>query len=100
VIASGTESNFVVMPSACTVSALNVGANNYFLSAADTTTILVYKNSVATSMTCSVTTDGNSSSCSDTTHTFTVNGGDTLSFAVHETNILPAVKLTSSLLCQ
>ena len=99
-IASSTEGNFVVVPAGCTVSALNVGANNYYSAGSDTSTITVYKNSAATSMTCSVTTDGAGSSCSDTTHTFTVAGGDILSFAYRETNINPYVKLSTTLICQ
>jgi hypothetical protein len=89
-----------VAPSACTVTALNLGANNYFTTNADTSTVVVYKNAVATSMSCSVTTNGTGSSCSDTTHTFAVAGGDTLSLAYSETNIVPFVKLTSMLICQ
>ncbi len=50
--------NFVAVPAACTVLALNVGVNNYFSAAPNTSTVKVYKNSVATSMTCNVTTDG------------------------------------------
>jgi hypothetical protein len=99
-IASSTEGNFLVVPAACSVSALNVGANNYYSAGSDTSTITVYKNSAATSMTCSVTTDGAGSSCSDTTHTFTVAGGDILSLAYHETNINPYVKLSTTLICQ
>ena len=99
-IASSTEGNFAVVPAACTVSALNVGANNYYSAGSDTSTITVYKNSAATSMSCSVTTDGAGSSCSDTTHTFTVAGGDILSFAYRETNINPYVKLSTMLICQ
>jgi hypothetical protein len=100
VVASGTESNFVVMPSACTVTALNLGANNYFTTSADTSTVVVYKNSLPTLMTCSVVTNGNGASCSDTTHTFAVNGGDTLSLAYSESDTTPFVKLTSTLICQ
>jgi hypothetical protein len=43
------------MPVACTMSALNVGINNYNAPASDTTTITIYKNLAATSMTCSGT---------------------------------------------
>jgi len=88
------------MPSACTVTALNLGANNYFTTSADTSTVVVYKNSLPTLMTCSVVTNGNGASCSDTTHTFTANGGDTLSLAYSESDTAPFVKLTSMLICQ
>jgi hypothetical protein len=99
-IASSTEANFVVAPANCTVIALNLGANNYYSPGSDTSTVTVYKNSVATSMTCSVTVDGNGSSCADTTHTFAVNGGDTLSLAYSQTNGTPFVQFTSTLICQ
>jgi hypothetical protein len=65
-IASAAESNFTAMPVACTMSALNVGINNYNAPASDTTTITMYKNQVATAMTCSGTTNGNRSGCRDT----------------------------------
>jgi len=99
-VASATEANFAVFPSPCTVTALNLGANNYYSTSANTSTVVVYKNSVATSMTCSVTTDGNGASCSDNTHTFSVKGGDTLSLAFSESSILPYVKLSTMLICQ
>jgi hypothetical protein len=89
-----------VVPAACTVVALNLGANNFFAPGEDITTVAVYKNSAATSMTCSVTTNNGGASCSDTTHTFAVQGGDTLSLAFSETNINPFVRLTSTLICQ
>jgi hypothetical protein len=82
------------------MTALNVGANNYYTTSADTSTVVVYKNSAATSMTCSVSTNGDGASCSDTTHTFTVRGGDTISLAFSESSILPFVKLSSMLICQ
>jgi hypothetical protein len=100
VIASATESNFSAMPVACTMSALNVGVNNYNTSASDTTTITVYLNQVATTMTCSVTTNGNHSSCRDTTHTFSVAGGDSISLAFIENNATPFNKITVGLVCQ
>jgi hypothetical protein len=99
-IASATQSNFVAMPTACTMSALNVGVNNYNAATPDSTTITVYKNLVATSMTCSVSTNGNGSSCRDTTHTFVVVGGDTISVAFSETNINPFNMVTVQLVCQ
>jgi hypothetical protein len=88
------------MPVACTMSALNVGINNYNASFADTTTITIYKNQVATAMTCSGTTNGNSSGCRDTTHVFSVAAGDSISIAFIETNAAPFNKVTVSLVCQ
>jgi len=100
VIASTAVSNFSVMPVACTMSALNVGINNYNTPASDTTTITVYKNQVATAMTCSGTTNGNGLGCRDTTHLFAVAAGDSISIAFVETNITPYNKITVSLVCQ
>jgi len=100
VVASATEANFAVIPSPCTVTALNLGANNYYTTAANTSTVVVYKNAAATSMTCSVTTNGDGASCSDTTHTFSVKGGDMVSLGFSESSILPYVKLSSMLICQ
>ena len=95
------QANFVVATSACTVSALNVGAANFTApTGVDTITLTVYKNSTATSMTCSTTVNNNGSSCSDQTHTFTVAGGDILSLGYSETNVNPNVKVTTTLICQ
>ena len=99
-IASSTEANFAVAPTSCTVVALNLGANNYYAAGLDTVTVQVYKNSQPTAMQCSVTTNNNGSSCQDAADTFTVQGGDTLSLAFHETNINPYVRLTTTLICQ
>ncbi|MEO6911258.1 MAG: hypothetical protein ABI158_10065 [Edaphobacter sp.] len=95
-------SNFVAMPVACTISALNVGVNSYSTPSADTTTMTVYKNGAATTMSCSVTTNsGNSyrSSCQDATHTFSVAGGDSISVVFSENNTAPLNKVTVSLVC-
>jgi hypothetical protein len=88
------------MPMACTISALNVGVNNYQTPGADTTTITVYKNGAATSMSCSVNTNGNGSSCQDATHTFSVMGGDTVTAVFTETNFNPFNLVTVNLVCQ
>jgi len=100
VIAGQFAANFVSMPTACTMSALNVGANNYYSNGADTITIKVYSNTVATAMTCSVSTNGDASSCSDTTHTFAVTGGDNIAISFVETNSSPFNMVTVELVCQ
>jgi Collagen triple helix repeat (20 copies). len=92
--------NFVAMPVACTMSALNVGVNNYSTPGADTTTITVYKDGAATSMTCSVSTNGNGASCQDKTHTVSVAGGDAITTVFSETNINPFNRITVELVCQ
>ena len=99
-IASGTQANFITSPVACTVGALNVGVNNYFSPAPDTTTIKVYKNAIATTMTCSVDTDGNGGGCTDATHTFSVLQGDSLALGFTETNSNPFNMVTVGLVCQ
>ena len=82
------------------MAALNVGVNNYSSPAADTTKIQVYKNQVATTMTCSVSTDGTSGGCTDSTHTFAVFQGDSLALGFKETNTNPFNLVTVGLVCQ
>ena len=67
-----SNDNFMTAPSSCTMKALNVGVTNFYASASDTTSITVYLNTASTGMHASVTTNGNSASSSDTTHTFAV----------------------------
>lgn len=93
-------SNFTAMPVACTMSALNVGVDNFQAAGVDTTTITVYHNGSATLMSCSVTTDGDGSSCHDTTHTFSVSAGDSISLGFVETNASPYNKVNMELVCQ
>jgi hypothetical protein len=100
VIASATVANFIVVPAACTVTALNVGANNYLSPGQGTSTVQVYRNSKSTGMQCHVTTNGNGRTCSDTTRGFVVRAGDMLSFGYYETKPNPLVKLTTTLICQ
>ena len=92
--------NIVAMPTACTMSALNVGVNNYNAPGSDVTTLTVYKNGSVTTMSCSVTTNNNGSSCQDKTHTFAVAGGDSISVAFSESNINPFNKVVVNLVCQ
>jgi hypothetical protein len=93
-------SNFTAMPVACTMSALNVGVNNFQAPGSDTSTIAVYHNGSATSMACSATTNGNAISCRDTTHTFSVSAGDLISVSFVETNANPYNKINVELVCQ
>lgn len=48
----------------------------------------------------SVTTNGNFVGASDTTHTFTVAAGDSISVAFSESNINPYNRVTIGLVCQ
>jgi len=80
--------------------ALNMAASNYNTAAADTTTITVYKNLAATTMTASVATNNNTVVSSDTTHTFAVTAGDKITLAFSETNAAPYNMVTVKLVCQ
>jgi hypothetical protein len=104
VILNNSNTNFAVVPVACTMAALHFGAFNYPAPAApvgpDTETVVVFKNQAATSMTCSVTTNNNGSGCADTTHPFPVVAGDTISLALSQTNAVPFNKLSIKLTCQ
>jgi len=97
---SGGILNAVVVPAACTVQFLKVGAYNYYGTGTDDSTFTVLHNQNATSMTCSVTTTtGARSSCSDTTDTFAVAAGDTLTLQITQTNDAPYVLWSTALAC-
>jgi hypothetical protein len=87
-------------PTVCTLSALKVIVNNFTAPGSDTTTITVYQNRAATPMSCSVTTNGNKNSCSDSTHPLPVALGDLLSIGFAETNVNPFNSITVSMTCQ
>jgi hypothetical protein len=101
-IATNTTFDNQAMPSpiACTLSGLAVGVNNFASSGSDTSTIVIYQNGAPTSLTCSVTTNGNKSSCTDTTHTLSVSAGDLLSIGFYESNDTPFNALTVAMSCQ
>jgi hypothetical protein len=100
--------NFMVVPAACTVKALNVSVYNYYATGTDTTTISLYHGTTAAdlnaaapdspSMSCSVTSPA-ATSCSSTA-SFDVSGGDLLSIGFKESNNLPYNRLTVSVVCQ
>jgi len=84
---------FSSVPSACTVKSLQVygittdNSGSSTVPEAETTTFTVYLNDSAKSMSCNVTTTstaGDTSSCSDTTHTFAVTAGQRLSIGAAE----------------
>ena len=99
-ISGSAAANFLTAPASCTMKALNLAVNNYYSTGSDTTTVTVYLNGSATSMTANVTTDGNGASASDTTHTFAVTAGETLSVGFKETNINPYNQISIELICQ
>jgi hypothetical protein len=86
-IINGTPS-----PIACTMRFLKVGANNYHVPGAETAVFSVLKNGSSTSMQCTVSTgSGASSSCSDTTHTFSVAAGDFITIETTQSTAVPYV---------
>lgn len=101
----------IISPVACTVkslivrSILQTAASN---NGADTTTFVVRHGTGAatpsdTSMTCQVTNSTGNSSCSDTTHTFTVAVNDTIEYSIiqsYQNGGLPALFYSTQLLCQ
>jgi hypothetical protein len=86
-----SQQAFLAAPAACTVRGLTVNAittNAQNPIEADTTTFTVIKNDAATSMSCAIasgTTNGATSSCSDSVHTFVVAQGDRISLRFSET---------------
>ena len=99
-ISNASNANFITAPASCTMKALNLAVTNYNASSADTTNVAVYLNGSNTGMHASVMTSGNSATASDTTHTFAVAAGQTLSIGFSETNINPFNKITVELICQ
>jgi archaellum component FlaF (FlaF/FlaG flagellin family) len=99
-ISGSAAANFMAAPASCTMKALNLAVNNYYSAGSDTTSVTVYLNGSATSMHASVTTNGNGASASDTTHTFAVTAGDSLSISFEETNTSPYNKISVELVCQ
>jgi hypothetical protein len=99
-ISGALFANFMVAPSSCTMKALNLAVDNYYAAASDTTTVTVYLNGSATSMHASVTTNGTAAASSDTTNTFSVAAGNSISIGFKETNINPYNKITVGLICQ
>ncbi|WP_158793455.1 DNRLRE domain-containing protein [Granulicella sp. L60] len=100
---------FLAASSACTVHSLTVNAITSNASnpiEADTTTVAVIKNDVATSMTCAIssgTTNNTTYSCSDSAHTFTVAQGDRISLRFSETlndSTFDVVNFGTTLVCQ
>jgi hypothetical protein len=87
-------------PSACTLGNLIVAVNNFTAAGSDTTTITVYHNQGATTLACSVTSNGNRVACTDTTHTVSVSQGDLLAIAFVETNANPFNAITVTMTCQ
>jgi hypothetical protein len=107
-----SSSNVVVVPLACTVTQLSVGA---LLTAtgngAQTGTVTLYHGTgvtpASTSVTCTTlaiaNTVGSKGSCADNTHTVSINPGDTLSLQLSETEntaAAPVVYYAVHMRCQ
>ena len=87
-----------VVGSACTVSALNVGIANQV----GTVQVAVIKNTNLMPMGCGATYDSISTfgvSCSDSLHTFSVQGGDNLSIELTSSGP-PGLEVTTTLICK
>jgi hypothetical protein len=101
--------NFMVVPSGCTVKALNVAVFNYYNNINDTTTISLFHSTTTSglnsavpgspAMTCSVATAGSAGTCTDTS-SFDVSAGDLLSVGFKETNNTAYNTVTIGVVCQ
>ncbi len=104
-VSYGAFGSFTIFPVSCTMKALNVGVKNVGGGGSgsigpDTTTITVYHNGLATSMSCGVTTNNSTSTCRDTTHTFAVTAGDPISLNLSETSNAPYDQIDVGLVCE
>jgi hypothetical protein len=90
------------MPAGCTFGGIYVNGTITAAAAANTITVTVMKNTVATSMAAaiSVTTLGATVSGSSTAGSFSVAPGDTVALQVAQTNTAPAVAMNVSTVCQ
>jgi hypothetical protein len=109
-----TNGNEMLVPSACTISQLNVAASvsQTGTGGAHTTTITLFHGvsgatPTTTTLACATNAFANSvgsvGTCSDATHTVTVAAGDTLSLRVHDANATatgPVSQFTVHLRCQ
>jgi len=94
------DSQSIFSPIACTMSGLFVAAKNYQTIGANTMTITIYHNTSPTSLGCTLTTDGNTQTCTDPVHTFSVAVGDSISIAYEETDSNPIDVITVQMKCQ
>jgi hypothetical protein len=99
-IASSSVANFIVVPAACKVVSLGLGVNNFATSTNTVTTIRLYVNGIATAITTSVTTNGNSAGSADTTHTQNLVAGDYISVAWQDTSNAGFNSTTIQVNCQ
>jgi len=99
-IQSAGYANFLIAPTNCTMSALTLAVNNYYTATSDTVTVRVYHNGSATSMVAQVSVNGNAATVKDTTDTFAVSAGDTISLGYEETDVNGYNRNTIGLVCQ
>jgi hypothetical protein len=91
-----------IMPAACTFNALYVSGTISASAGADTLTVTVFKNGVATALTTAVavSTLNTPVTSSDTAHSFSVAAGDTVALQVTQTSTTPVVRMNVSTRCQ
>jgi len=89
------------MPVACTVTSLNLRLDA-ITAGANSVTVTLYKNGVATAMTASasVSTAPATVTASDTLHTVSVAAGDSLSIGYTQTNNVPICRIGVATRCQ
>ncbi len=90
----------MTVPAACTVVSLGLGVNNFATPTNTVTTIRLYVNSAATTMTTSVTTNGTSAASTDTTHTQSLAAGDNITVAWQDTSNAGFNNTTIQVNCQ
>jgi hypothetical protein len=95
---SSTIPGFAVVPSPCTVSALNVGVYDSS-GLADISIVLLHNNGVKTMQCAILPTPNTAGTCSDTVDTLSVQGGDTLSFEVAWIGGGGSPTFTTTLIC-
>jgi hypothetical protein len=99
-----TNFNYVAtpMPGSCVFDALYINAIISGNAASNTLTYTIYKNGVAQSLTASVTVSTLNTAVlgSDTSHSFSVNPGDTLAIGLTQTSTTPDVRSNVSIRCQ
>ena len=89
------------MPVACTFTSLFVSLYGSSGAASNTVTVTLFRNRVATNMTCTaISSTGSVVTCTDTTHPVAVAVGDTMSLGYNQTNNVPIVRIGVGTRCQ
>jgi len=103
----GNQAGYAFAPVACTVKSLFVAGINVpdpGYTGADKITVTVQHNGTNTSMSCAVSIatgqTSTTTTCSDTTDTFSVAAGDTISYSISQTNATPYEQIGTTLVCE